>query len=247
MSFMDGDRPQGQVYRVFEALDELVTTVEEARGLPMTSSCVVPRGDVLELLDDIRDAIPAEFDDAQDVLDHRTELVETARLDAQRQREEARDEADRAVTEGRDEATRLLAEARARAESMVADAQAEAARIADTANREYQELTGRAEAEAERMTAAGRASYERAVADGRAEQSRLVEQTQVMQAARAEATRIHDEARTEAHRLRSECDAYVEGTLGEFEDLLNTTLRAIGRGRAQHNGPVPAGVAGYRS
>ncbi|MGH3432362.1 MAG: DivIVA domain-containing protein, partial [Thermocrispum sp.] len=29
------------MYRVFEALDELVTIVEEARGVPMTSSCVV--------------------------------------------------------------------------------------------------------------------------------------------------------------------------------------------------------------
>ncbi|HZA18127.1 MAG TPA: hypothetical protein VE645_14795, partial [Pseudonocardiaceae bacterium] len=41
------DTKEGPVYRVFEALDELVTTVEEARGVPMTSSCVVPRGDVL--------------------------------------------------------------------------------------------------------------------------------------------------------------------------------------------------------
>ncbi|HET9254661.1 MAG TPA: DivIVA domain-containing protein, partial [Pseudonocardiaceae bacterium] len=74
MVAMDGDRPNGQVYRVFEALDELVTTLEEARSVPMTSSCIVPRGDVLELLDDIRDAIPAELDEAQDVLDHRDEL-----------------------------------------------------------------------------------------------------------------------------------------------------------------------------
>jgi hypothetical protein len=47
------------------------------------------------------------------------------------------------------------------------------------------------------------------------------------------------------HRLRSECDAYVEGTLTEFEDLLNRTLRAIGRGRAHHSGPVAAGVGEY--
>src|SRR5258707_477131 len=52
------------MYRVFEALDELVTIVEEARGVPMTGSCVVPRGDVLELLDDVRDALPGEVDDA---------------------------------------------------------------------------------------------------------------------------------------------------------------------------------------
>ena len=63
------------MYRVFESLDALVTVVEEARGVPMTSNCVVPRGDVLELLDDIREALPGELDDAQDVLDRRDEIV----------------------------------------------------------------------------------------------------------------------------------------------------------------------------
>jgi hypothetical protein len=67
----------------------------------------------------------------------------------------------------------------------------------------------------------------------------------VVQAARAETKRIHDEVSAEVHRLRSECDAYVEGTLAEFEDLLNRTLRAIGRGRSSHNGPVAAGVGEY--
>jgi cell division septum initiation protein DivIVA len=97
------------------------------------------------------------------------------------------------------------------------------------------------------MTAAGRAAYERAIADGRAEQTRLVEQTQVVQAARAEAARIRDEAATEAHRLRSECDAYVQGTLAELEDLLNRALRTIGRNRVQHGPPAPAAPGGYRS
>ena len=39
------------MYRVFEALDELGAIVEEARGVPMTAGCVVPRGDVLELIE----------------------------------------------------------------------------------------------------------------------------------------------------------------------------------------------------
>ena len=57
------------MYRVFEALDELSAIVEEARGVPMTAGCVVPRGDVLELLDHIKDAVPGGRDDAQDVHD----------------------------------------------------------------------------------------------------------------------------------------------------------------------------------
>ena len=63
------------MYRVFEALDELSAIVEEARGVPMTAGCVVPRGDVLELIDDIKDAIPGELDDAQDVLDARDSML----------------------------------------------------------------------------------------------------------------------------------------------------------------------------
>jgi len=57
------------VYRVFEALDELGAMWKKPAALPMTAGCVVPRGDVLELIDANQDAIPGELDDAQDVLD----------------------------------------------------------------------------------------------------------------------------------------------------------------------------------
>src|SRR5258708_34211206 len=71
------------VYRVFEALDELGAIVEEARGVPMTAGWVVPRGAVLELIDDIKDAIPGELDDAQDVLDARDSMLHDAKSHAE--------------------------------------------------------------------------------------------------------------------------------------------------------------------
>ena len=33
------------MFHVFEALDELVAMIEEARGLPMSAQCMVPRSD----------------------------------------------------------------------------------------------------------------------------------------------------------------------------------------------------------
>ena len=57
------------MYRVFEALDELVQTLEQAYGVPMTANCMVPRNEMLGLLDDLRNALPVDLDDAQDVLD----------------------------------------------------------------------------------------------------------------------------------------------------------------------------------
>jgi cell division septum initiation protein DivIVA len=220
------------VYRVFEALDELVSIVEEARGVPMTSGCVVPRGDVLELLDEVRDAIPTEMDDAQDVLDQRDELIG-----------KAEHEAEQGVSKARSEAERVLQEARGRAERIVADARTEAERAVAAGRQEYEELVGRAHAEAERMVEAGRGSYERAVDEGRAEQARLVTQTEVVQAARSESTRIIDEAHTEAEKLRGECDAYVDAKLADFEDLLTGTLRTVGKGRSRlRGGGRPAGA-----
>src|ERR687894_399956 len=97
------------VYRVFESLDALVTVVEEARGVPMTGNCVVPRGDVLELLDDVREALPGELDDAQDVLDRRDELIDDAAQEAEQTRTSARADADRLLAEARAEAQRTLA------------------------------------------------------------------------------------------------------------------------------------------
>ncbi len=227
-----------EVYRVFEALDELVTIVEEARGVPMTSGCVVPRGDVLELLDDVRDALPQEFDDAQDVLDHRDDVVSKAEAQSGKAIGDARTEADRTLSSARSEAEQILSDARDRADQMIADARAEAEESVTAGRREYEDHVGRAQSEADRMVQAGRAAYEQSVHEGRTEQSRLVADTEVAQAAHSEAHRIVENANEDAERLRSDCDAYVDSRLADFEDLLSRTLRTVGRGRQQLRSPV---------
>ena len=83
------------MYRVFEALDGLVAIVEEARSIPATRSCIVPRGEVLDLLDDIREAIPSELDDAQDVLDDKDDIIGNAEAESERIVREAKESAQR--------------------------------------------------------------------------------------------------------------------------------------------------------
>ena len=210
------------MYRVFEALDELVTLCESARGVPMTTSCVVPRGDVLELLDEVREAIPGELDDAQDVLDRRDALVLEATTEAEAARADAHAEADRILTEAREQAATLVAEA-----------EHEAERTVHRGRREYAEATERAGVDADAMITAGRESYERAVDDAREEQARLVAEHEVTVTARAEAARLVDDAREEAHRERSECDHYVDSALSDFGDTLESVLDTVGRHRHQ--------------
>ena len=226
------------MYRVFESLDELVTIVEEARGLPMTSGCVVPRGDVLELLDEVRDSIPPELDDAQDVLDRKDEFIAKAEHDAEQAVRKANAEAEQTLHDAQERAERMVAEATARAEQLIADAEADSQRRVDAGRAEYEELVNRAGAEADRMVEAGRLSYEQAIREGREEQAKLVEQTEVVQAAHAESARILDTAGAETERLRAECDQYVDDKLAEFEELLSHTLRSVGKGRAHLHAPM---------
>ena len=242
------------MYRVFEALDQLVTIVEEARGVPMTASCVVPRGDVLDLLDDVRDALPGEMDDAQDVLDHRDQMISEAQATATNTVGGAEAEAQRLVTAVREQAAatvggaksqadRMIAEAAQRADQIMQRAHADAERAVQAGQDQHDGLVDRGQHEQERLIAAGRAAHDRSVADGRAEQARLVSQSEVVQAAHAQSADILDEAHGEADRLRAECDTYVDGKLAGLEDTLTKTLRTVGRGRTSLRSGA---VADYR-
>ncbi len=109
---------------VYDKIDELTAVVERARAVPMSASCVVHRGDVLALLDEIRELLPAELREAQAVLAERDALLRQAGDDAARILEEARAERDRLVEETEvhaaavDEAARVREHAAAEAAQM---------------------------------------------------------------------------------------------------------------------------------
>ncbi|MFL6128987.1 MAG: hypothetical protein ACJ73E_07965 [Mycobacteriales bacterium] len=146
--------------RVPDALDELVALVESARALPLSASCVLPREEVLDLLDELRAALPGALEDARAVLAAREELLGQARDRRDRASGEARAEADRLVTGARAEADRLLAAARADAERMVsADgirraAEAEARGLLEAARQQADRLRANADAYADERLAA---------------------------------------------------------------------------------------------
>jgi cell division septum initiation protein DivIVA len=90
---------------VHAKLDELTALVENARAMPMSASCVVNRGEVLDHIDDVRRLMPDELTAAERVLrDKRAvvaegraeaeELLEAARADAERMRREIDDYVD---------------------------------------------------------------------------------------------------------------------------------------------------------
>jgi cell division septum initiation protein DivIVA len=100
--------------RVYETLDELVALVETARAMPLSASCVLPREQVLDLLDEIHGALPQAFEDARELVAAREELLG-----------QARDRRDRAVVSAQGQAADILAAAHAEAERIRLAARAE--------------------------------------------------------------------------------------------------------------------------
>lgn len=81
-----------------DAVDDLAAMIESARSMPMSSSCLINRGEALALVNQIRDMLPAELRDAELVLREREILVN-----------EGRREAERILAAAHDERARLLA------------------------------------------------------------------------------------------------------------------------------------------
>ena len=49
------------VYRLYDSVDELSSVIENARSVPMSGgTCMVSRDILLDLLDDLRENLPAE-------------------------------------------------------------------------------------------------------------------------------------------------------------------------------------------
>jgi hypothetical protein len=112
---------------VEQALDELVQLVQDARTLPMSSSAVVHRGEVLDRLELLRELLPSALGDARRLLEQREEVLQEGRREVERLREAAQAERDALVESSgvhrlaQAEADRLLAGAREQADAMRAE------------------------------------------------------------------------------------------------------------------------------
>ena len=79
-----GTRMTEVVYRLYETVDELTTVIENARSVPMSGSCMVPRDHLLDLLDDLRESLPEDVQAAGAIVEQRTEILQQAQAEAER-------------------------------------------------------------------------------------------------------------------------------------------------------------------
>ncbi len=84
---------------VHDKIDEIVKFLESARTMPMSSSAVVNRPDLLRMLEELRAMLPGSLRAAEAVLDQREALLAEARTNAERLIATGQQEHERLVSE----------------------------------------------------------------------------------------------------------------------------------------------------
>ena len=208
------------VYRLYETVDELTTVIENARSVPMSSSCMVPRDHLLDLLDDLRESLPEDVRAAGAIVEQRTEILQQAQAEAERLTGRTRGETDQLLSSARHSREEILGTARRQRDELLAQAQTDADEIILTA-----------EHQAERLLAEGRRQRDLLIAEGQAEHERLLTETEVYQTAVSRADELGAQTAAEVALMRAEVDEYVDSRLADFGTTLERMLRSVEKAR----------------
>jgi cell division septum initiation protein DivIVA len=215
------------VYRLYETVDELTTVIENARSVPMSGSCMVPRDHLLDLLDDLRESLPNEVQRAGRIVEQRTEILEQAQAEAERLTEQTRAESEELVASARRTRDEVLGMARRSRDELIAQAQAEAEELLAQADAEAEQIAAEARRAAEVLVAEVREQQAEGLAAAQAEHERLVTETEVYRTAVARSDELGARTVADVTRMRAEVDEYVDTRLADFGTTLERMLRSV--------------------
>ena len=225
------------VYRLYETVDELTTVIENARSVPMSASCMVPRDHLLDLLDDLRETLPEEVQQAGAIVEQRTEILQQAQAEAERLTGRTRTESEQVVATARRQREELIGTARRQRDELIAAAQAEVDALLAEAEAEAAALVADGQRRREQLIADGEERYAELVAAGQEEHDRLVTETEVYQRALAQADELGAQTQVEVARMRAEVDEYVDTRLADFGGNLERMLRSVEAARSALRDP----------
>lgn len=116
--------PIGQMSVLEDLVRQLEEAVRSARNMPLSSSALVDRKEVLDLIELLKRSIPEEIARARAVIRDRDDVVERARTQAERVLERAQTEREQQLSK-----TEIVQAASREADRMVAEAEAVSRRI----------------------------------------------------------------------------------------------------------------------
>ena len=142
-------------------LRQLVDLISAAKQMPLSNSALIPREEVLGLLDDALRDLPDEIREARWALRDREELMAAEMHKAQQLMDQVRAEAARMVDK-----TEIVRQSRLKADQIIADAQAQARQMINQSEDFIDGKLGNFEIVLERLLKTTRSGRERLSAQG---------------------------------------------------------------------------------
>jgi cell division septum initiation protein DivIVA len=225
------------VYRLYETVDELTTVIENARSVPMSQSCMVPRDHLLDLLDELRESLPEEVQAAGAIVEQRTQILQQAQAEAERLTGRTRSESDQVVAAARRQREELIGTARRQRDEIITEAQQQADEVLAQAEAEAEAVVAEARRLRDQLIADGQEEQARLVAAGEAEHERLLTETEVYRTAVGRADELGAQTAAEVARMRAEVDEYVDTRLADFGNTLAHMMRSVEKARTNLRTP----------
>lgn len=114
---------------VEELVNSLYEMVQDAGAVPFTDKCMLERDRVLDMLDELRVSLPADLKMAQDIVEHRNELIAAGKREADALKKQSEEAARTMVSE-----TEVVKAARIKAKEILGNAEIQARELQKAAN-----------------------------------------------------------------------------------------------------------------
>ena len=129
-----------------ELINRMYDMVQDAKGIPLAGEkCILERDHMLDLLDELREALPNDLQQAQEIVAKRSEMLASGKREAEAIRRQAEEDARQMVSE-----TEIVVAARRKAEEdarqMVSETE-----IVVAARKKAKEVQGNAEIQAREL------------------------------------------------------------------------------------------------
>jgi F0F1-type ATP synthase membrane subunit b/b' len=222
---------------VLDQLDQLEDIVLDGSRIPFSGGRLVNEQDAIEMMDALREALPSQITQAEDLIRQRESFIEKARLQAEEIVAQARRERDQLINAAaiRQEAERQVAEqreqARQQCEQMVLQARQQVAQTeqehqARMAQFEQQFAARRQQLEQEAQTRRQQLEQEAAERNRQLleqhERSRA-QALQELEGIRQEGLRIQRDSQVEAERLHADALQFRQQTQQQCDALIGRT------------------------
>ena len=113
-----------------ELINRMYDMVQDAKGIPLAGEkCIVERDHMLDMLDELREALPNDLQQAQEIVAKRSEMLASGKREAEAIRRQAEEDARQMVSE-----TEIVVAARRKAKEVQGNAEIQARELRRVAN-----------------------------------------------------------------------------------------------------------------